>query len=141
MNILIALLVAVVIGLLAGVMLALASHFFKVEENETVKAVRECLPGANCGACGFAGCDAYADAVANGKAEALEFNITDKSRITNIPLQELNIRENTLIGSIYRNGQVIFPSGQDMIMVGDTVMVVLSGYRLSDIEDILEDSK
>ena len=70
MNILIALLVAVVIGLLAGVMLALASHFFKVEENETVKAVRECLPGANCGACGFAGCDAYADAVANGKAEA-----------------------------------------------------------------------
>ena len=67
MNILIALLVAVVIGLLAGVMLALASHFFKVEENETVKAVRECLPGANCGACGFAGCAAYADAVANGK--------------------------------------------------------------------------
>ena len=52
-----------------------------------------------------------------------------------------NIRENTLIGSIYRNGQVIFPSGQDMIMVGDTVMVVLSGYRLSYIEDILEDSK
>jgi len=77
--------------------------------------------------------------LANGKAEALEFNITDKSGITDIPLQQLNIRENTLIGSIYRNGQVIFPGGQDMIMVGDTVMVVLSGYRLSDIEDILED--
>lgn len=77
--------------------------------------------------------------LANGKAEALEFNITDKSGITDIPLQQLNIRENTLIGSIYRNGQVIFPGGQDMIKVGDTVMVVLSGYRLSDIEDILED--
>ena len=77
--------------------------------------------------------------LANGKAEALEFNITDKSGITNIPLQQLKIRKNTLIGSIYRNGQVIFPGGQDMIMVGDTVMVVLSGYRLSDIEDILED--
>ena len=79
--------------------------------------------------------------LANGKAEALEFNITDRSRITDTPLQQLNIRENTLIGSIYRNGQVIFPGGQDMIKVGDTVMVVLSGYRLSDIEDILEDKE
>lgn len=77
--------------------------------------------------------------LANGKAEALEFNITDKSGITDIPLQQLRIRKNTLIGCIYRNGKVIFPGGQDMIMVGDTVMVVLSGYRLSDIEDILED--
>lgn len=77
--------------------------------------------------------------LANGKAEALEFNITDKSGITDIPLQQLRIRPNTLIGSIYRNGKVIFPGGQDMIKVGDTVMVVLSGYRLSDIEDILED--
>ena len=77
--------------------------------------------------------------LANGKAEALEFNITDKSGITDIPLQQLRIRKNTLIGCIYRNGKVIFPGGQDKIMVGDTVMVVLSGYRLSDIEDILED--
>lgn len=77
--------------------------------------------------------------LANGKAEALEFNITDKSGITDIPLQQLKIRKNTLIGCIYRNGNVIFPGGQDMIRVGDTVMVVLSGYRLSDIEDILED--
>lgn len=77
--------------------------------------------------------------LANGKAEALEFNITDKSGITDIPLQQLKIRENTLIGCIYRNGNVIFPGGQDMIKVGDTVMVVLSGYRLADIEDILED--
>lgn len=77
--------------------------------------------------------------LANGKAEALEFNITDTSGITDIPLQQLRIRKNTLIGSIYRNGKVIFPGGQDMIKVGDTVMVVLSGYRLSDIEDILED--
>ena len=79
--------------------------------------------------------------LANGKAEALEFNITDSSRVTDIPLQQLKIKQNTLIGSIYRNGKVIFPGGQDMIMVVDTVMVVLSGYRLSDIEDILEDNE
>ena len=66
-NILTALLVVGSVGLLAGILLALASHFFKVEEDETVKEVRDALPGANCGACGFAGCDSYAEAVANGK--------------------------------------------------------------------------
>ena len=64
MEILTALLVVAVVGLLAGILLAVASHFFAVPENETVKKVRECLPGANCGACGFAGCDSYAEAVA-----------------------------------------------------------------------------
>ena len=68
-NILTALLVVGVIGVLAGVLLAVASHFFKVEEDETVKKIREALPGANCGACGYAGCDSYAEAVAQGKAE------------------------------------------------------------------------
>lgn len=76
--------------------------------------------------------------LANGRAEALEFNITDKSGITDIPLQQLKIRKNTLIGCIYRNGRIIFPGGQDKIQVGDSVMVVLSGYRISDIEEILE---
>lgn len=70
MEILTALLVMAVVGLIAGVLLAVASHFFAVPENETAVKVRECLPGANCGACGYAGCDAYAEAVANGKAEA-----------------------------------------------------------------------
>ena len=67
-TILYALLIVAAIGLVAGVLLALASHFFAVPENPMTKAVRECLPGANCGACGYAGCDAYAAAVAEGKA-------------------------------------------------------------------------
>ena len=48
------------IGLLAGVILAAASKFFAVEVDERVTKIRECLPGANCGGCGFAGCDDYA---------------------------------------------------------------------------------
>lgn len=70
MEILTALLVVAAVGVIAGVLLAVASHFFAVPENETAKKVRGCLPGANCGACGYAGCDAYAEAVAEGKAEA-----------------------------------------------------------------------
>lgn len=68
-DILIAFGVVAAIALIAGVLLALISHFFAVEENQKVKAVRACLPGVNCGACGYKGCDDYAAAVAEGAAK------------------------------------------------------------------------
>lgn len=77
--------------------------------------------------------------LAGGKAEALEFIIKENSAVAGIPLAELNFRKNTLICCIYRNGKVILPGGQDMMMAGDSVLVVLSGYRISDIKEILED--
>lgn len=57
------------VGLLAGVLLTVVSRFFAVPENETVKKVRACLPGANCGACGYKGCDDYASALAESGAK------------------------------------------------------------------------
>ena len=57
--------VAVVIALVAAVLLTLASKFMSVPVDETQVAVREQLPGANCGACGYAGCDDYAAALAS----------------------------------------------------------------------------
>lgn len=68
-SILIAVLVVTVLGLLAGVLLTLASHFLRVKENETVKQLRECLPGVNCGACGYTGCDDYARALSEGNVK------------------------------------------------------------------------
>ena len=68
MNILVAFGVVAGVALILGVLLALISHFFAVPENEKVKAVRACLPGVNCGACGYKGCDDYAAAVAEGSA-------------------------------------------------------------------------
>ncbi len=62
--IIIAALVVVGIGIVCAVALVVASKFFAVEENETVQQIRDCLPGANCGACGYAGCDGYAKALA-----------------------------------------------------------------------------
>ena len=61
--IVIAVLVVAVIGLLCAIMLTVASKFMAVEVDERIPLVRECLPGANCGACGFAGCDGYAKAL------------------------------------------------------------------------------
>ena len=60
--------VLAVVGLLMGLLLVFASETFKVEVDPRETAVRECLPGNNCGACGFAGCDAMAAAIVKGEA-------------------------------------------------------------------------
>ena len=57
------------LGLGFGMLLGVTDKIFKVETDPTVGALRECLPGANCGACGFPGCDGYAAAVAKGEAK------------------------------------------------------------------------
>ncbi len=57
------------IGLLFGLMLAAAAKVFYVEIDPRVEAVSELVPGANCGACGFAGCMKFSEAVVNGEAE------------------------------------------------------------------------
>ena len=69
MDILIATLIVAAVGLFCAVMLVLAAKFFAVSEDETEKSIRECLPGANCGACGYAGCDGYAKALAEDKGK------------------------------------------------------------------------
>ena len=72
-----------------------------------------------------------------GKAEALEFRVSEGSKLCGIPLQELKLRENLLIGCIGRGGQIIIPSGQDTIEPGDSVIVVTCSMGLGKLEDIL----
>ena len=67
-EVIIATLVVGVIGLLIGVALVAVSKTFAVETDERVGLVRESLPGNNCGACGYAGCDAVAAAIVEGRA-------------------------------------------------------------------------
>ncbi|MBQ7370784.1 MAG: RnfABCDGE type electron transport complex subunit B [Blautia sp.] len=67
-GILIATLVVAVIGLLIGIALVATGKKFYVEVDERESAVRDVLPGNNCGACGFAGCDAVAAAIVKGEA-------------------------------------------------------------------------
>ena len=63
MEILIPILAVTVIGLICGVGLAVASSVMAVKEDTRFTELRECLPGANCGACGYTGCDGYAKAL------------------------------------------------------------------------------
>lgn len=64
-----AVIIVAVIGIVAGIILAIASIVMAVPTDEKVDALKEALPGANCGACGFSGCSGYAEALANGSAE------------------------------------------------------------------------
>ena len=63
MEILIPILAVTVIGLICAVGLAVASSAMAVKEDTRFTEIRACLPGANCGACGYTGCDGYAKAL------------------------------------------------------------------------------
>jgi Na+-translocating ferredoxin:NAD+ oxidoreductase RNF subunit RnfB len=80
-GIIIATLVVGIIGLLIGIALVATGKKFYVEVDERETQVRECLPGNNCGACGFAGCDAVAAAIVNNEApaNACPVNSADKN--------------------------------------------------------------
>lgn len=69
MNILIAFLIVFAVAVFVGILLLLFSHFFMVKVDPKAVEVRACLPGINCGACGYKGCDDYAAAVAEGNAK------------------------------------------------------------------------
>ncbi len=56
------------LGVMFGVVLAIASRVFAVESDERIERIAEQLPGANCGGCGYSGCAALAEAVVKGEA-------------------------------------------------------------------------
>ena len=57
------------IGLVMGILLAFISKVFAVKTDEKVEMIAECLPGANCGGCGYASCRALAEQIASGNAK------------------------------------------------------------------------
>ena len=57
-------------GIIIGLFLGISGEKLKVEVDEKEVAVREALPGNNCGGCGYPGCDGLAKAIAKGEAPA-----------------------------------------------------------------------
>ena len=57
-----------VLGIVFGAILAVAAKVFAVEKDPREEAIVECLPGANCGGCGYPGCSGYAAAIVAGTA-------------------------------------------------------------------------
>lgn len=70
MQIVVAVMALGLIGLVFGLLLAGAASYFYVKTDPRVDAVKEVLPGANCGACGYAGCVNFAEAVVGNEVSA-----------------------------------------------------------------------
>ena len=62
-NVIYAVAVLFIMGIVFAILLGVAAKVFAVEVDERIPLVRECLPGANCGGCGFPGCDGLAAAI------------------------------------------------------------------------------
>lgn len=75
----------------------------------------------------------------DNRVEALEFKVHQDSNVTNTPLFSLKLKNNLLVCCIIRKNQIITPSGRDMIMKGDTVIIVTTEKGLQDISDILSE--
>jgi len=65
----IGLIIVASIALLAGLLLSVSSIVFATPKDEKVEALAEALPGINCGACGYSGCEAYAVALAKKETQ------------------------------------------------------------------------
>jgi len=76
--------------------------------------------------------------ILDGKAEALEFRMDEKSPILNTPIEKLNIKKNVLIACINHNGEILTPRGNSVVEKGDTVIVVTTITGMNDINDILQ---
>ena len=66
------------VGLFIGLFLGFAAKTFEVKQDEREILVRELLPGANCGGCGYPGCDGLAAAIAKGEAPANACPVANK---------------------------------------------------------------
>lgn len=72
------------VGLIIGVLLGIASEKFAVKVDEKEIEVREALPGNNCGACGYPGCDGLAKAISSGLAKVNACPVGGETVATNI---------------------------------------------------------
>ena len=76
--------------------------------------------------------------VADGQAEALEFNVRAESQFLDVPLKALKLKDSVLVASIIRRGKCRVPSGNDAIELGDRVVVVTTNHGMHELKDILK---
>ena len=74
----------------------------------------------------------------DSRVEAIEFFVSEKSAVTDVPLKDLTLKDNLLLCFINRNGRIIIPSGNDSIQKNDTVMVITKHTGFNQIQDILK---
>ena len=76
-------------------------------------------------------------AIADGKAEAVEFLVDSATKHCGVPLKEIKLKKNVLMAAITHGTRTQIPSGDSYFQKGDSVVVVTSGRGiLRNINDI-----
>lgn len=73
-----------------------------------------------------------------GNVEAIEFQVNEKSKCLDIPLKNLRLKEGILIGCISRASEIIIPSGETEMHVGDSVIIISKNNGINNLDDILK---
>ena len=73
----------------------------------------------------------------SNNVEAVEIKVNKTSKAIGTPLKDLDIKENVLVAYIIRDNSLIFPTGEDSILVGDTVIVISKASVIQNIDSIL----
>ncbi len=73
----------------------------------------------------------------DGKVEVLEFMVKSDFPQLKIPFKSLKTKPNILIGGIVRDRKIIIPSGDDMLLSGDKIVVIAANQRINNLSDIL----
>ena len=76
--------------------------------------------------------------LANGQIETLQFQIKEANKMTAKPLSQLKLKKGVLIAAIIRKGKTIFPTGEDMLEVGDQLLVTTLLPNITKIYDLIE---
>lgn len=72
----------------------------------------------------------------DNKLEALEFKVFEGAPNLGIPLKDIKLKSNLIIGAINRREQILLPDGEARILPGDRVIVVTTQKKLNDFKDI-----
>ncbi len=72
----------------------------------------------------------------DGKAEALEFNVSVDCKLNNVMFKDLDLKSEVLVAGIIRGRKIIIPNGYDYIQAGDKVIIITTRRGLSDLSDI-----
>ena len=75
--------------------------------------------------------------LANGQIETLQFHIKEANKMTAKPLSQLKLKKGVLIAAIIRKGKTIFPTGEDMLEVGDKLLVTTLLPNITKIYDLI----
>lgn len=79
--------------------------------------------------------------VANGRIETLQFEIREKNKMAGQQLSNIKLKDNVLIAAIIRQGRTIYPTGEDILEVGDKIVVITLLKNITNIYDVMKRSR